>query len=129
MNKRFMIWENPRDAVLSIVFILMALGCMNVFSASFVRAESSSRYRYVAGADPTRLTRLLRSGQLETDDAKFAADEAAENEVLDTIARRDWEALKPIPPSTQSEPVQAVRRRWMFRPIDTIRGWMPVGDR
>jgi cell division protein FtsW len=40
MNKRFMIWENPRDAVLSIVFILMALGCMNVFSASFVRADA-----------------------------------------------------------------------------------------
>ncbi|CAN7438986.1 hypothetical protein [Acidovorax delafieldii] len=97
--------------------------------AGFVRAESSSRYRYVAGADPARLTRLLLSGQLETDDATFAADEGAENEVLDTIARRDWEALTPIPPSTQREPVQAVRRRWMFRPIDTIRGWMPVGDR
>ena len=40
MNKRFMIWENPRDAVLSIVFLLMALGCMNVFSASFVRADA-----------------------------------------------------------------------------------------
>jgi cell division protein FtsW len=40
MNKRFMIWENPRDAILSIVFLLMALGCINVFSASFVRADA-----------------------------------------------------------------------------------------
>ena len=44
-----MIWENPRDAVLSIVFILMALGCMNVFSASFVVAEAmfGSGYHYL----------------------------------------------------------------------------------
>lgn len=40
MNKRFMIWENPRDAILSIVFILMTVGCINVFSASFVRADA-----------------------------------------------------------------------------------------
>ncbi len=40
MKKRFMIWENPRDAILTLVFILLVLGCINVFSASFVRADA-----------------------------------------------------------------------------------------
>ena len=97
--------------------------------ADFVRADSSSRYHYVEGADPSRLTRLLRSGVLEADDATFASDERAENEILDTIARRDWSAFEPGRPRAEGARLQTIRRRWMFRPIDTIRSWMPVGDR
>lgn len=97
--------------------------------ADFVRAESSSRYHYVAGADSSRLTRLLRSGALETDDTTFASDGKAEDEVLDAIANRDWDAFESSRPSSEGEPLQPIRRRWMFRSIDTIRGWMPVGDR
>jgi cell division protein FtsW len=40
MQKRFLIWENPRDAVLTIVLCLMFIGCVNVFSASFVSASA-----------------------------------------------------------------------------------------
>ena len=40
MNKHFLIWDNPRDALLNITFILMIIGCVNVFSASFVRADA-----------------------------------------------------------------------------------------
>ena len=97
--------------------------------ADFVHADSSSRYHYVEGADASRLTRLLRSGVLEADDATFASDERAENEVLDTIARRDWSAFEPGRPRAEGARLQTIRRRWMFRPIDTIRSWMPVGDR
>lgn len=39
MRKRFLIWENPKDAVLVLTFLLMTLGCINVFSASFVEAR------------------------------------------------------------------------------------------
>lgn len=97
--------------------------------ASFVRAESSSRYHYLTGAEPGRLTRLLHSGELETDDATFARDDTAETEVLEALARGDWAAF----PLERTLPAgvtrQTVRRRWMFRPIDSIRNRMPVGDR
>jgi len=39
MHKRFLIWDNPKDAILVFTFVLMALGCINVFSASFVEAK------------------------------------------------------------------------------------------
>ena len=39
MRKRFLIWDNPKDAILVLTFLLMALGCINVFSASFVEAK------------------------------------------------------------------------------------------
>lgn len=38
MQRHFFIWENPRDAVIWITLMLLAIGCINVFSASFVEA-------------------------------------------------------------------------------------------
>lgn len=38
MQKHFLIWDNPRDAVIWLVAALLAIGCINVFSASFVEA-------------------------------------------------------------------------------------------
>ena len=39
MNKKFLIWENPKHAVITLMLVLMGIGCINVFSASFVAAE------------------------------------------------------------------------------------------
>ncbi|HIU64945.1 MAG TPA: cell division protein FtsW [Candidatus Avacidaminococcus intestinavium] len=39
MYKRFLIWDNPKDAILVLTLLLMTLGCINVFSASFVEAK------------------------------------------------------------------------------------------
>jgi cell division protein FtsW len=49
MQKRFLFWDNPRDAVLTIVPFLMLIGAVNVFSASFVVAEAmfGSGYHYL----------------------------------------------------------------------------------
>ncbi len=49
MNKKFLIWDNAKDAMLSLVLFLMLIGCVNVFSASFVEAESmfKSGYHYL----------------------------------------------------------------------------------
>ncbi len=49
MHKRFLVWDNPQDAIITIVLILMALGAVNVFSASFVVAEAmfNNGYHYL----------------------------------------------------------------------------------
>lgn len=39
MQKRFLIWDNPKDAIISLTLLLMLVGCINVFSASFVEAR------------------------------------------------------------------------------------------
>jgi hypothetical protein len=105
------------------------MACRVAQYAGFVRAASSSQYHYVVGADPGRLTRLLRTGDLKADDATHAIDSAAEDEVLDAIARADWSALHSDRALPDAATRQTMRRRWMFRPVDTIRAWMPVGDR
>ena len=38
MGKRFLIWSNPRDALVHLTYFLMLLGGVNIFSASFVAA-------------------------------------------------------------------------------------------
>lgn len=56
MNKRFLIWDNPKDAIIVLTVLLMALGCINVFSASFVEAKDMFDngyfylYRYAGAA-------------------------------------------------------------------------------
>lgn len=39
MNKRYFIWENPKQAIFTIMVLLMVIGCINVFSASYVSAQ------------------------------------------------------------------------------------------
>ena len=39
MKKRFLIWDNPKDAIISLTLLLMLVGCINVFSASFVEVR------------------------------------------------------------------------------------------
>jgi cell division protein FtsW len=41
MHKRFLFWDNPKDAVLVLTFLLMTIGAINVFSASFVEARET----------------------------------------------------------------------------------------
>lgn len=48
MNKRCLIWSNPKQAIYCIMAILMIIGCINVFSASYIVAQSEnlSSYHY-----------------------------------------------------------------------------------
>ena len=45
MKKRFLIWDNPKDAIISLTLLLILVGCINVFSSSFVE----SRYMFEDG--------------------------------------------------------------------------------
>jgi hypothetical protein len=93
-----------------------------------VRAETTTRFKYDLSADPQRFVDLLRSGELRADDEDYAIDTREEDDVLQRIARRDWQGvLDSLEPDARA--YEAVRRRLMFRPIDTIRQRMPVGDR
>ena len=49
MRKRIMFWDNARDALLSLVFFLLVLGAVNVFSASYVAAADmfGNGYHYL----------------------------------------------------------------------------------
>ncbi len=57
MDKKFLIWENPRQAIWTLMLVLMVIGCINVFSASYIMAEQDikntffflSRYAAYAG--------------------------------------------------------------------------------
>ena len=46
MRERFMLWENPKDAIITLMILLMVIGCINVFSASFVTADAMTDNPY-----------------------------------------------------------------------------------
>lgn len=94
----------------------------------YVRAVTTTRYRYFEGADPERLTRMLASGEIEPDDPAAAVDTAGEDAVVAQIQARHWDPLlTPDEPLTARE--IAVRRRPALRWIDAVRERLPRGDR
>jgi hypothetical protein len=93
-----------------------------------VRAETTTRFRYDLGADPARFIDLLRTGRLQPDDDTCASDAQAEDAVLERVAARDWQGLLDALPA-DAGPQDSVLRRPLFRPVDVVRQWMPVGDR
>lgn len=94
----------------------------------FVRAETTTRFKYDMSANPQRFIDLLRSGELRADDEEYADNLLAEDDVLQRIAQRDWQGLIDAPES-DNHSYERVQRRLLFRPIDNIRQRMPLGDR
>ncbi len=50
MKKRFLLWDNPRQAIYMLMIILLLAGGVNVYSASFVTAEVDYLGRYFSFA-------------------------------------------------------------------------------
>ena len=42
MKKRFLIWDNPAQAIIMLVVVLLVIGSINVFSATYVEAAADS---------------------------------------------------------------------------------------
>jgi hypothetical protein len=95
----------------------------------FVRAVSTTRYRYFGGADPARLDNMLRSGRIAADDPTCSDDASTEDEVLRLIASRQWAKLLQEAPRTVAGPEIDIGRRAGLRWIDGIRERLPIGDR
>jgi hypothetical protein len=93
----------------------------------YVRSITTTRYEYVEGADPGRLTRALQTNRLEADDSETASTTVGEDEVLNAIREGAWESLmkqSEIPPGRRL----LVRRRPLYRPLDRVRESLPRGD-
>ena len=95
----------------------------------YVLAETTTRYRYLEGADPGRLIKMLRTGRLEADDAVAASDDVDEANVLAMIAERRWRDLAEVGAMPPAGEVRNVGRRAVYRLVDRIRDRLPRGDR
>jgi hypothetical protein len=94
----------------------------------YVKAVTTTRYRYFDGADPQRIERMLRSGEVEPDDPTAADGTGGEDSVVERVEARDWESLL-APDDLHSSREIAVRRRPALRWIDALRERFPRGDR
>ncbi|MCS6943849.1 MAG: hypothetical protein RMK97_00260, partial [Sutterellaceae bacterium] len=93
----------------------------------YVKALTTTRYRYFDGADPTRIERMLVSGLIEPDDALVAENSIGEDLVVACIAARDWESLLPLEEPPAGGEIR-VRRRPALRWVDALRELFPKGD-
>lgn len=96
--------------------------------ARFVKAEATTRFRYDFSAEPQRFIQLLQTGLLQPDDASHAPSPREEDAVLDAIRAQSWQQLAQMPPDAGRD-YQPLRRRSLYRLIDWVGQWKPVGDR
>lgn len=94
-----------------------------------VRAIETTRYAYYEGADPERLVNMFRTGQVHADDASYADDSTAEEEIIRLLNERNWATLADYNPPRKQLPPLRIERRAGLKWIDTVRSLMPRGDR
>lgn len=95
-----------------------------------VRCTTTTLYQYAEDTSPDRLMKLIETGILEPDDARFAGETSEEDKILDLIADRRWQEI--IDRADHSKADEVVRnrlsRRVPYQVIDTLRDCLPRGD-
>lgn len=95
----------------------------------FVKAITTTKYKYYDGADANRLIEMLKTGVLVADDASFADSGLEEELIIDVLKNKDWKKLADyeyVEPKLKSTVVQ---RRLGFQWLDSFRSNFARGDR
>jgi len=96
--------------------------------ADYVRAETTIRYRYLHGAQASRVEGICRNRRLEPDDPTAATDEADETAIVRLVEKGDWESLGEFQWPVLRSARMPVRRRLGLRWVDKARNVLQRGD-
>jgi hypothetical protein len=117
-----------RAAARQVLRFLYTMTCRIPQYTRFVKAETTTSFRYDFSADPRRFIELLQTGTLQPDDARHAASTHDEEPVLDAIRAGNWASLGELP-ARGSGRCEPLRRRPLYRLVDWVAQKKPVGDR
>lgn len=96
----------------------------------YIKAMSTTQYKYFDGADPQRFVELIKSQQLKPDDHEFSVTEnEGENEVLALIENHNWSVIIGESIGGETGAGIYIARRGLFKIVDKIRSLSEVGDR
>ncbi len=95
----------------------------------YVRPTVPLAFEYFAGADPDRVTRMLRTGQLESDDPVEAQDTTGEDEVVSAVTQGDWESILRWEDPPLGQRKLRIQQPPGLRWLDKLRPCFPRGDR
>lgn len=93
----------------------------------FVRAETTTRFRYHAGASADRLFEMLRTGTVKPDDPAYCHEPSAETEVVDAMWSGRWESFAGSDLPWESLAEVSINRIPGLRWIDSVRDRLPKG--
>lgn len=122
----------PREIIKSCLrSVYSTLGRVSQY-VDFVRASSSTKYKYFEGADPDRLISMLKTGKLEVDDKSYASTYDEEDAIIDIMMTRKWDRIfTTLMPTVSalgaSTPELKVRRRLMYSWVSKLREQFQVG--
>lgn len=90
---------------------------------------SPEEYVFNTQAAPDRLVNLLRTGELQPDDCTAAADGKEEEQVLQLVRQKRWDALLLHANAPTIESWGPIKRRPPFAMMDQLRKKLPRGDK
>src|SRR5665213_3597929 len=120
--------HDPARAIRRTLRYLYTYGRRFTQFEDYVRAQTTVRYEYLRGADPSRLVRMCQNRRLEADDPTSGTDDEAETSIVRLVEQGDWEALGKWEQSPLRSPRLLVRRRFGLRWVDDVRSMLPRGD-
>ena len=97
--------------------------------ARHVRSITTTRYEYLAGANPEQLCVALQSSKLLPDDPVTTSDDTDENAVVEMVDRGAWDELVAWDEPVSLAPRLVIGRRSGLRWVDRLRQKLPSGDR
>ena len=92
-----------------------------------VRCITPTEFLYCTKGDPSRLTRLLYSRSLDSDDFDCAQSDDNEIEIIEMMRQRRWSQL--MFEDTYSSHLRPISRRLIYRPLNFVRKYLRHGDR
>lgn len=95
----------------------------------YVRALQPTEVQYLWGANPGRLDKMIRTGQLEADDAHFATDTTGEDLYVEQMSKNEWSLLAEYTPEEPLGRPLDIGRRFGLGWLDRARDVLPPGDR
>ena len=94
----------------------------------YVRALSTTECTAFKGANPERLEKIIKFGNIEADDDSFGSIEN-ENEIVKLIVNQNWKLLMEVGHSKINDKEQLfLSRSFPFNKIDKIRKFLKRGD-
>jgi hypothetical protein len=96
---------------------------------NYVKADTTTEYTYLEGADVNRLTTMIRTGKLDPDDREFSSSPDGEDEVIKLLIKKDWKKLNQFKIIPENRKILNINRRFGFQWVDKVRKKLQLGDR
>lgn len=119
---------NPKDVIRKTLRFLYVSARRHPQFVNYIRAITTTRYRYFQGADVNRMISMFQNKTLLADDNSYASSQEEENKVISLIQNKKWDEFKNFHEQEKNLQPLKLKRRISYFWVDMLREFFPRGD-